>query len=158
MEYLAADRWQFKAWAQCATSGTYTCGVLAAYEGILQDYFRRTLDRLLQLACWGSLRPLGRTISSSCYAFSMLYAMECALGQLVLCNLRGFPWILFSLVAPFGDMDVLIATILQTPQCLLDSFAMYGLRRCSTPSLLKSATCRVIRIAMVFVLRFQYAG
>ena len=119
-EHLASDRWQINAWSRCASSGHYTCRVLAAYKGTLKHVVASTLLRLLDPCSWLPVTLLGRSVSNACLAFAVLYATECALEQLMLRQLRGYPWKLFRLIT--ADRDAEVEHLMNTAWCLLDEF------------------------------------
>ena len=134
VEHVASDKFMLRCAAEAGDSGKYVCRMLAAHGGALRNAMAQEVRKLMDPCSWLVLRAMGCTVAMSCKAFSIMYATECALQQLVLNQVGGFPWILFNLVVP---SDGLIDQILNTPKCMLDAFSKLFLKRFGSPALLK---------------------
>ena len=153
VEHIASDRWEIKAFAESCSTGIYSSRVLAAYSGLLANVVTTNLARLLNPVAWRALRPLGCSISNSCFAFACIFSTECALHQLILRQLAGFPWKLFALIT--DPSEALAREIRDAPKCMLDEFTRMFLRRFSSVEALLSKRCRAILTALAVFIRFE---
>ena len=152
VEHVASDRWKIKAFADECSTGVYNARVLAASSGIFTRVVTDAQARLFEPESWGALRPLGRTVSNSCLAFARTGCTVCALYQLILRHLPGFPWKLFLLITM--PSHALADEILNAPKCMLDEFTRLFLRRFCSRAALLSNKCRAILLALAVFLRY----
>ena len=123
------------------------------YFGIFTRVVTDAQARLFEPVSWGALRPLGRTVSNSCLAFACIRYTVCALYQLILRQLSGYPWKLFLLITM--PSNALADEILNAPKCMLDEFTRLFLRRFCSRAALLSNKCRAILIALAVFLRYE---
>ena len=145
VESIASDRWQTMQFKHMMDTGQFRCRMAAVQD--LKSTMEQHVQELLTVpGKWESIAPVKRTLGLASLCFCMFMTTSCALEQMCLSWIAGYPYILWELIEnPSWEVAHRIHS---SATCLHDEFTRHFLKRFSTVDALRSTRCRACLIVI----------